>query len=636
MKKRMLTTLMTVMVLLVTQQAFAAVWYVDGNAGPGGDGTSWATAFTTVQAGIDAAGATDEIWVKAGTYLLSATLNVDEQVSLYGGFAGTETAREERNWAANVTTVDGNDAVRCLWVTADNVTLDGFVITRGYTDGSVVVNGAGMQNGSFDASLVSNTTVANCTFVANKSGYHAGAIFNDLGGLTVRNCVFQENTAMNRGGAVLSYATGYATVIADCRFLQNTGKSGGAVYFTGDTGPNSIADTAFVENHAFVTGSTSCDGAAIVCDSDTTITGCTFQGNTAVRYGTVATYGDAGKTITILNSVFSGNSVQYGGGVCINGSSGDLGSVIVLNCTFSGNAASMSGGGIYNRGKTLGVDSLFTITNSVLWGDTVNEIAVGTGGAPTVSYSDVDQDGYEGVNGNIRLAPLFVGGGDFHLAAGSPCVNAGTDAGVYSDLDGDTRPLLGGFDMGSDEYSGDCWDLDSDTYADVQCGGDDCDDGELAVNPGALEGPFGDPTCSDGLDNDCDGTADAADLSCAFCTDPGQCDDGVACTEDTCDEGTQSCVNTPQDSFCDDANECTDDTCDAVEDCQHACNATDYRDACCDDPACADEPVCNGPAWGPGSVVGTPSLRSNALNYLVVLLVPCAAVLVWKAARRRR
>lgn len=45
------------------------------------------------------------------------------------------------------------------------------------------------------------------------------------------------------------------------------------------------------------------------------------------------------------------------------------------------------------------------------------------------------------------------------------------------------------------------------------CGGD-CDDSNPNVNPDATEGPHGDPTCSDGLDNDCDGKTDENDRDC--------------------------------------------------------------------------------------------------------------------------
>jgi len=52
-------------------------------------------------------------------------------------------------------------------------------------------------------------------------------------------------------------------------------------------------------------------------------------------------------------------------------------------------------------------------------------------------------------------------------------------------------------------------DGDGDNYVSDACpGGDDCLDSNPSVNPGAQEGPPGDPTCTDGLDNDCDGLTD--------------------------------------------------------------------------------------------------------------------------------
>ncbi len=58
-----------------------------------------------------------------------------------------------------------------------------------------------------------------------------------------------------------------------------------------------------------------------------------------------------------------------------------------------------------------------------------------------------------------------------------------------------------------------CQDLDQDGYgspASPACPYPelDCDDLDPSVNPGATEGPAGDPTCSDQVDNDCDGLAD--------------------------------------------------------------------------------------------------------------------------------
>ncbi len=44
----------------------------------------------------------------------------------------------------------------------------------------------------------------------------------------------------------------------------------------------------------------------------------------------------------------------------------------------------------------------------------------------------------------------------------------------------------------------------------------DCIDGNASVNPGITEGPHGNATCSDTLDNDCDGAIDGFDIGCGI------------------------------------------------------------------------------------------------------------------------
>jgi hypothetical protein len=64
-----------------------------------------------------------------------------------------------------------------------------------------------------------------------------------------------------------------------------------------------------------------------------------------------------------------------------------------------------------------------------------------------------------------------------------------------------------------------CSDLDEDGYGDPaspNCpqAGADCDDSNPNVHPGINEGPFGDPICTDEIDNDCDGDTDTLDPGC--------------------------------------------------------------------------------------------------------------------------
>lgn len=68
-------------------------------------------AFSSLQAALEVAEADDEIWVAAGIYRpgalsdpsdpRTATFQLSEQLAIYGGFAGSETSRAERDWRTN-------------------------------------------------------------------------------------------------------------------------------------------------------------------------------------------------------------------------------------------------------------------------------------------------------------------------------------------------------------------------------------------------------------------------------------------------------------------------------------------------------------------------------------------------------
>jgi hypothetical protein len=93
------------------------------------DGLSWETAKKTVTAGIAASVSGDEIWVAAGMYRERITLNAG--TGLYGGFAGTETSRDQRNWKTNITTLSANSS-GCVITSpsgaTDSTAVDGFTI----------------------------------------------------------------------------------------------------------------------------------------------------------------------------------------------------------------------------------------------------------------------------------------------------------------------------------------------------------------------------------------------------------------------------------------------------------------------------------------------------------------------------
>jgi hypothetical protein len=91
----------------------AGVRYAKPAASGAGDCSSWTNA-CTLQSALTGAVSGEEIWVQAGTHKPTAgsdrgaTFQLINGVAVYGGFAGTEAARDDRNPAAHVTILSGD------------------------------------------------------------------------------------------------------------------------------------------------------------------------------------------------------------------------------------------------------------------------------------------------------------------------------------------------------------------------------------------------------------------------------------------------------------------------------------------------------------------------------------------------
>lgn len=110
-----------------------------------------------------------------------------------------------------------------------------------------------------------------------------------------------------------------------------------------------------------------------------------------------------------------GNGATHGAGAA---------NASLVNCTVSANDATTTGGGLASVYNAL---STASATDSVLWGNVPNS-AVAVVGTTTITWSDVE-GGFPGT-GNVNADPLFqsAANNDFHLLAGSPCIDAGNPA----------------------------------------------------------------------------------------------------------------------------------------------------------------------------------------------------------------
>jgi len=224
---------------------------------------------------------------------------------------------------------------------------------------------------------------------------------------TIEKCIITQNN----GGIYLSNSS---PTIRQCTIRENTATSGGGLYVTSDyLGRNSLPH----------------------------VDQCIIQGNQANNNGGgIYCYQSSP---VLVNTTISGNEA-------LNGDGGGIAARYycdfrLTNCTITNNVAR------YGDGLYLYLDCDPLITNTIIWN--VYAIYQTSYCDVTATYSDI-RGGFPGI-GNIKADPLFVEpeNGDFHLQAGSPCIDTGILEGApEKDFEGESRPVGDAVDMGVDEY----------------------------------------------------------------------------------------------------------------------------------------------------------------------------------------
>ncbi len=338
--------------------------------------------YSTIQDGIDAASSGDTVLVAQGTYTGSGNRDIDFQGKAITVKSENGPAETIIDCQAGVS--DSHRGFDFSSGESSSSRLEGFTIRNGYVTGS-----------GFDA-------------------FGAG-IRCHASSPTITDCIITDNTAVGGGGGI-SCTENSEPIITNNSIIGNVASGdGGGIHFK---------------------------------DSHLTITNNTINGNSASHGGGIYAYYSGA---TVPDNVISENTASsWGGGLAVleashapdpiwqicynliaNNSGGSDGGGLSIHCSFpppghnmmnntiTGNTAE-SGGAI-----ALWLSAYPVVTNSILWNNSAPEIYISSGGGePTINYTDI-MGGWTGT-GNIDADPLFTT--DYHLLAGSPCIDAGDPA----------------------------------------------------------------------------------------------------------------------------------------------------------------------------------------------------------------
>jgi hypothetical protein len=429
----------------------AAVYFVRTNGHDALPGTSWTDAKRTLPAALGIATTNDEIWVAHGAYAGHLTLKPD--VALYGGFNGTETAREQRDWTNHLSVLWGTTNLAVVTITNSGpaTRLDGFTV-----GGGNAIHGGGIKM------VGSGPVIAHCTIRNNiTDGAGAGLSvwgFQLLGSTNanfpvITNNVIVDNQSINNEGDGAGIAViGSSPTIAFNVIARNTAtRNGGGIACWRHSFPL-IANNVIVANSASYDELTASSGGGGIFASATDFDG------TPIHFAISAP--------VIVNNVIAANGGDLGGGIAVVDSL--YGAATIANNTIVANHEA----GVYWANTSPTNDNNIVAFNArgfarsrhftneavIRFNNVFNNTVLG---APSDYHLTVNRTG---TDGNISTHPKFAHTaiGDYHLQPDSPCVDAGSTIlapGTWADIDGQARIQGAAVDMGADESDGTVWNV---------------------------------------------------------------------------------------------------------------------------------------------------------------------------------
>ncbi len=323
-----------------------AILYVNTNVQGGNqDGTSWDHAFSDLQDALAVAKCGDNVWVAKGTYFPTTTTDrtisfeLPNGVAMYGGFVGTESTLDERDWQTNETILSGD-----IGVVGDSLDNSHTVVYMEYVDSTTVLDGLSIVKGrtinvlgqapildrkksgggiyvqAMGAVNEVNPKILNCSFLGNYAFNAGGGVFvngSENGNVSpyFDNCIFLKNRSSYGGG--ISIIGGSFTAdwrILNSLFFDNDSGYGVGVSFDLKHGNNDI----YIENCNFIEGNSGAAGSGINVNE---LNGdeykvlhlikCTFENNDGASVIEYVGFSDKGE-IHVDSCIFKNNDNSVG------------------------------------------------------------------------------------------------------------------------------------------------------------------------------------------------------------------------------------------------------------------------------------------------------------------------------------
>ncbi len=301
------------------------------------------------------------------------------------------------------------------------------------------------------------TVISGNHFESNHSRSNGAGVAINTGIANIISNTFMGNTAEGDGGGIfLEYAP--ESEIYGNIFISNTASNGGALYLY-------YSQAAVTKNYIRSSTATYLGGGILLLNSPILLRANILSDNYAGQWGGGIEVDHSDGAILTNNMVFRNRAGWFGNGLVVDVSD----PVLMMHNTVASNL------GEGHEGIFLMSSSRVIMTDTILVSHTVGIRVTGGIQASTAimegtlwgsgewANSEDWSDGGSGEIGTITTSTVNIWGdpgfvdpdaGDYHIGAHSAALDAGVDAGLTDDIDGDMRPIWAGFDIGADEFSG--------------------------------------------------------------------------------------------------------------------------------------------------------------------------------------